>query len=375
MGTWAWGHLGTAGSTGLCQEVPQGACGTSPPLTPFRHPAFSHHCPLPGSGEPGWSHLPQSPTSPMLPVTPFNQHLHTTTTTCVHRSRSTARPKMRDLKLLFPPALGQQLWSRAGRFPARSRDLGLFCTGLTCQKKPLSHQRWRCPCNTHQWGGTSSTCAPTALPAPLPDQQQCLLDGTCHGWPGAPGAEPLLQADLSAQAGGRSQPTQPQAAWLLAMGFTPSIIAQGLGGKGAFAISTCSSPAPYLARSLTQLAVVASVTRLTEAQELSNAVLASATIQAGLGPALVDLCRHLGRGEARQEVLAPSRGPPGRSTHGHMQGMTGVHVLGSPSHGCDHSPLRRCPRAQLFPGAPHHHTRGGHSRRLASGRHGGGCAG
>lgn len=159
------------------------------------------------------------------------------------------------------------------------------------------------------------------------------------------------------------------------MGFTPSIIAQGLGGKGAFAIATCSSPTAYPARSLTRLAVVASVTRLTEAQELSNAVFASATIQAGLGLALVNLCRHLGRGEARQEVLAPSRGPPGHSTHGHGQGMTGVHVLGSPSHGRDHSPLGRCPRAQLFPSTPHHHTREGHSRCLASGRHGGGCAG
>lgn len=107
MGTWARGHLGTAGSAGLCQEVPQGACSTSPPLAPFRHPAFSHHCPLPGPGEPGWSRLPQSPISPVLPTTPFNQHLHRTTTTCVQRSRSTAWPKMCDLKLLFPPALGQ----------------------------------------------------------------------------------------------------------------------------------------------------------------------------------------------------------------------------------------------------------------------------
>lgn len=51
------------------------------------------------------------------------------------------------------------------------------------------------------------------------------------------------------------------------------------------------------ARFLTQLTVVAHVSWLTHTQELSDAVLALTAVQARLGAALVDLCKHLGRGE------------------------------------------------------------------------------
>lgn len=62
------------------------------------------------------------------------------------------------------------------------------------------------------------------------------------------------------------------------------------------------SPSPRVssARFLTQLTVVAHVSWLTHAQELSDAVLALTAIQARLGAALVDLCKHLGRGEIRR---------------------------------------------------------------------------
>lgn len=78
------------------------------------------------------------------------------------------------------------------------------------------------------------------------------------------------------------------------MGFRP----WGLWDKEGFPIAACGSPEAYPARSLTRLAVVAGITWLTQAQELGNAVLALATVQAGLGQALINLCR----GETRQET-------------------------------------------------------------------------
>lgn len=82
------------------------------------------------------------------------------------------------------------------------------------------------------------------------------------------------------------------------MGFRP----WGLWDEEGFPIVACGSPEAYPAQSLTRLAVVAGITWLTQAQELGNAVLALATVQAGLGQALINLCGHLGRRETRRET-------------------------------------------------------------------------
>lgn len=57
--------------------------------------------------------------------------------------------------------------------------------------------------------------------------------------------------------------------------------------------------------------MVAGVTWLTQAQELGDAVLALTAIQAGLGLALINLCRHLGRGRNNERDMSTRQGSLG----------------------------------------------------------------
>lgn len=61
------------------------------------------------------------------------------------------------------------------------------------------------------------------------------------------------------------------------------------------------SSAPHMSsvHSLTQLTVEARVSWLTHTQELGDAIFALAAVQAGLRPALINLCKSLGRGKIR----------------------------------------------------------------------------